>query len=139
MAVSAFHEGEEFSKTLVFTPEQVEQFAFLGGDTNKLHYDEAYAKASPFGGLIASGGQCTALMMGAASAYLTARKPAVGLEFNFKFLKAVPAKSECVLHWRISNISYKASLKGYLIRFEGSISKDNVVYVSCTCTALEMD
>lgn len=139
MSVSAFYEGEEFSKTLVFTPEQVKQFALLGGDANKLHYDEAYAKASHFGELIASGGQCTALMMGAASSFLIARKPAVGLEFNFKFLKAVPANFECVLHWRILNISYKPSLHGHLIKFEGSINKDGVIYVSSTCTGLEMD
>lgn len=139
MSASAFSTGEEFSKTLVFTPELVKEFALLGGDPNPLHHDEAYAKASRFGGLIASGGQCTAMMMGPVAGFLTARKPAVGLEFNFKFLKAVPASGVYDLHWQIIDINYKPSLKGHLIKCEGRLSQGDVVYVSSLCTGLEFD
>lgn len=139
MSVSAFHEGEEFTRALALTPDLVRQFATLGGDTNPLHHDEAYAKASRFGGLIASGGQCTAMMMGPIADFLTARKEAVGLEFGFKFHKAVPAAGEYLLHWRIISITYKPSLKGHLVQFEGRLMRGDITHVSATCTALEME
>lgn len=139
MSVSAFSEGEDFTKILAFTPQSVKQFATLGGDTNPLHHDEAYAKASRFGGLIASGGQCTAMMMGPVADFLTARKNAVGLEFNFKFHKAVPATGDYTLHWKILTITHKASLNGHLIKFEGRLMQGDLLHVSCLCTGLEMD
>lgn len=111
----------------------------MGGDTNALHHDEAYAKASRFGGLIASGGQCTAMMMGPLADFLTARKNAVGLEFSFKFTKAVPAEGIYQLHWQIDKITHKSSLKGHLIQFVGRLMQGEVLHIAATCTALEMD
>lgn len=139
MSVSAFHEGEGFNRVLTFTPELIREFSTLGGDTNPFHHDEAYAKASRFGGLIASGGHCTAVMMGPLADFLTGRKNAVGLEFNFKFHKAVPANGDYTLRWEITKITYKPSLKGHLIQFSGSLMQGEIRHVSSVCTGLEMD
>lgn len=124
---------------LHFTPALVREVAALGGDTNPLHHDEAYAKESRFGGLIASGGHSTAAMMGPIADFLTARKNAVGLEFTFKFHKAVPAAGDYNLHWQITGITYKPSLKGHLIQFVGTLKQDDKLLVSSTCTGLELD
>lgn len=139
MSVSAFEVGEGFTRTLSLTSAMVRAFATLGGDTNPLHHDEAYAKASRFGGLIASGGQCTAMMMGPVADFLTSRKTAVGLEFTFKFHKAVPANGDYLLDWKIIDITYKPSLKGHLVKFQGQWRQGDILYVSCVCTGLEMD
>lgn len=137
--VCVFKPGDGFTREIILTPALVREFATLGGDTNPLHHDEDFAKASRFGGLIASGGQCTAMMMGPAADYLTQKGGAVGLEFNFKFKKAVPATGVYTLRWKIEGVEHKPSLKGFLIFFSGSLSCGETVHVIATSTALAMD
>jgi acyl dehydratase len=40
----------------------IELFTEISGDRNPLHYDEAYATATPFGGLVVQGGVSTAII-----------------------------------------------------------------------------
>lgn len=66
----------------------VEMFTAITGDRNPIHYDEALASASPFGGLIVQGGVTTGLL----NAVVAEDLPGPGtvfLETNWKFLKAV--------------------------------------------------
>lgn len=66
----------------------VEMFTAITGDRNPIHYDEALALASPFGGLIVQGGVTTGLL----NAVVAEDLPGPGtvfLETNWKFLKAV--------------------------------------------------
>lgn len=66
----------------------VEMFTKTTGDRNPIHYDEALAKASPFGGLIVQGGITT----GPLNAVVAEDLPGPGtvfLETNWKFVKAV--------------------------------------------------
>lgn len=44
------------------TMRDIELFSQLSGDYNPLHYDEAFAAASPFGGLIVQGGVTTSIL-----------------------------------------------------------------------------
>ncbi len=63
-------------------------FTAMTGDKNPIHYDEALAKATPFGGLIVQGGVTTGLL----NAVVAEDLPGPGtvfLETNWKFLKAV--------------------------------------------------
>ena len=133
----AFEIGESFGKTLTFTAESIRQFATMCGDTNPLHHDEVYARASRYGGLIASGAHYSALMMGTVADYLTSKGKSVGLEFTFKFKKAVHAGAMLDLTWTIVGIEPKLSLKGHILTLEGAlVNGDGTLFVASTCKGL---
>jgi acyl dehydratase len=48
--------GRTATRTLTITPEMVEMYARITGDFNPLHFDEAFAAATPFGRLVVQGG-----------------------------------------------------------------------------------
>ena len=54
--------GQTARRSLTLTTEHVETFARLTGDYNPLHFDEAFAKATRFGGLVVQGGLTTGLL-----------------------------------------------------------------------------
>jgi acyl dehydratase len=54
--------GQTAQRSLTLTSEHVETFARLTGDYNPLHFDEAFAKATRFGGLVVQGGLTTGLL-----------------------------------------------------------------------------
>ncbi len=133
----AFEIGESFRRELVFDADSIRQFAAMCGDTNPLHHDEAYARTTRFGGLIASGGHYSALMMGAVADYMTKKSDALGLEFNFRFLKAVPAGSRLTLVWTVRGIEPKPRLHGHILSLEGELQgPDGTIYVSATSKGL---
>jgi acyl dehydratase len=55
----------------------IELFTEISGDRNPLHYDEAYATATPFGGLVVQGGVSTAII----NAVVAERLPGPGSVF----------------------------------------------------------
>ncbi len=68
--------------------QDVEMFTAMTGDRNPIHYDEALARSTPFGGLIVQGGVTTGLL----NAVVAEDLPGPGtvfLETNWKFVKAV--------------------------------------------------
>lgn len=80
--------GASASRTRTTGMRDVEMFTAMTGDRNPIHYDEALAKASPFGGLIVQGGVTTGLL----NAVVAEDLPGPGtvfLETNWKFVKAV--------------------------------------------------
>jgi acyl dehydratase len=54
--------GQTARRSLTLTSEHVETFARLTGDYNPLHFDEAFAKGTRFGGLVVQGGLTTGLL-----------------------------------------------------------------------------
>jgi acyl dehydratase len=48
--------GRTATRTLTITPEMVEMYARITGDFIPLHFDEAFAAATPFGRLVVQGG-----------------------------------------------------------------------------------
>ncbi|HEX7049077.1 MAG TPA: MaoC family dehydratase, partial [Longimicrobiales bacterium] len=54
--------GARAERTRRITPEDIVRFTEISGDRNPLHYDEAVARASPFGGIIVQGGITTAIL-----------------------------------------------------------------------------
>jgi acyl dehydratase len=54
--------GEKASRTRLVSREDIELFTALTGDRNPLHYDEAAAARSRFGGIIVQGGVTSGLL-----------------------------------------------------------------------------
>src|SRR5918994_4741078 len=80
--------GDKASRTRSIRREDIGLFTELTGDRNPLHYDEAAAAQSPFGGLIVQGGVTTGLL----NAVVAEDLPGPGtvfLETNWRFVKAV--------------------------------------------------
>jgi acyl dehydratase len=73
----------------------VEMFSAMTGDMNPLHYDEALASASPFGGLIVQGGVTSGLL----NALVAEDLPGPGtvfLQVEWRFVKAVRVGEEII-------------------------------------------
>ena len=60
-------EGQVAERTRRTSMADVEAFTAITGDRNPLHYDEALAAASPFGGLIVQGGMTSGMLNAAVS------------------------------------------------------------------------
>ncbi|HEX7051982.1 MAG TPA: MaoC family dehydratase, partial [Longimicrobiales bacterium] len=54
--------GARAERTRRITPEDIVRFTEISGDRNPLHYDEAVARASPFGRIIVQGGITSAIL-----------------------------------------------------------------------------
>ena len=130
---AAIRVGAQASRRVTFDAESIRRFATLSGDHNPLHHDERAAAAGPFGTLIASGPHVVALMMGLDATFLSQRDLALGLGFEFRFVKAVPAGTTLSLEWTVSGIEHKASLAGDIVSVEGRAVDDaGTVYVTAT-------
>jgi 3-hydroxybutyryl-CoA dehydratase len=117
--------GETFTQDLTLTREQISSFARLSGDLNPLHHDLELAQGTRFGELIASGTQTVAILMGMVPTHFSQNHSTVGLEFTFKFRRAVKALEPLRLTWSVTGIKPKASLGGELVTLEGCISDLN--------------
>ena len=125
--------GTRFARRAHFDAEAIRRFAELAGDRNPLHHDEEIAAGGPFGTLIASGPHVVALMMGLDATSLSARHEALGLGFEFRFVKAVPAGAALTLEWTVTAVEYKASLAGHVVSVEGRAVDDaGVAFVTAT-------
>jgi 3-hydroxybutyryl-CoA dehydratase len=126
-----FAVGERFARRARFDAEAIRTFAELCGDMNPLHHDEKAAAAGPFGALIASGPHVVALMMGLDATYLSQRFDALGLGFDFRFVKAVPAGTELTLEWTITECKPTDGASGHVVSVAGrAIDDAGTVFVT---------
>jgi len=125
--------GECFARRVTFDAASIRNFAALCGDHNPLHHDDVAASQSAFGALIASGPHVTSLMMGLDASFLSGHGEALGLGFEFRFVKAVPAGTALNLEWTITDVAHKSSLAGEVVSVEGrAIDDAGVIYVTAT-------
>lgn len=113
--------GDAAVQEIALAAGDIARFAALCGDPNPLHHDEAAARASRFGGLIASGAHLAALLTGSCAAFTTARGPAVGLEFSYQFRKAARAGVTLRLRWEVTAVEPSAKLGGDILTLRAEI------------------
>jgi len=112
--------GERFTKTVTFDEAGARAFASLVGDFNPAHHDETYVTAKRFGGLIISGTQSTAMMMAMTATFLAGKGVVLGLEFSFRFKKAVLMGETAELAWTVTEVTPKPGL-GDIIEMSGEL------------------
>lgn len=110
--------GERLERRAVFDAATIRAFATMSGDRNPIHHDEVHARRLGYAGLIACGPHVTSLLMGLLSRF-TQQHDALGLGFEFRFVKAIPEGVELTLAWTVSACRYKPSLAGYVVEVEG--------------------
>ncbi len=131
--------GFEFEKEIKLTKEDITTFAKLSGDMNPLHHDEGVAKASRFGGIIASGPQSSALFMGTIATHIAPGHIGLGMEIQGQFKAPIKPDIELQIKWAVTKVIPKAKLHGYIVSCEGGIYyKDKELFLGTgTCLILE--
>jgi acyl dehydratase len=112
--------GESFERIVTFDEEGARHFATLVGDFNPAHHDEDFAAKSRFGGLIISGTQSTALLMAMTATFLSAKGSALGLEYSFRFRKAIRMGETVNMRWEVTAVTPKPGL-GDIVSFEAAL------------------
>ena len=85
--------GQTATRSMTVTPEKIRMYAEITGDRNPLHFDEAFARSTPFGRLVAHGGITTGIL----HALVAEDMPGPGTVFlsqDWKFTAPVFAEDE---------------------------------------------
>ena len=127
--------GAQFERIVTFDEAAARAFATMAGDFNPVHHDRNFAETSRFGGLIVSGTQTTAMMLGMTATFLAQFGPCVGLDAQFRFRRAVPMGETVRMAWRVTSVEDKPRL-GRLVAMEGDLTlASGVVALTATSTA----
>lgn len=119
------HKGMRFSATVDLDPEVVSRFARASGDENPLHHDDGFARASAYGQRIASGPHTSALMMAATASHFARGGPMVGLEFWFRFRRAVPARQRIRIDWLVIDVRAGTRPAGEVVELRGRLRTED--------------
>ena len=95
--------GLERSRSTIVTRELIEGFGAVSGDRNPVHFDDAFAKTTPFGGVIAHG----MLSAGFISALIASELPGEGtvyLKQSLAFRAPVRPGDEVVTTCRVQQV-----------------------------------
>ncbi|CAN7659066.1 DUF1289 domain-containing protein [Caballeronia sp. LjRoot29] len=131
--------GESIAASLSLPPDSIKSFATLVNDLNPLHHDDAYAEASRFGSLIASGTQPTAHLMAVLAAHFSTYAQPLGLEFGIKLTRAVKANDVLAMSWQVIEAHWKPSLNGDLVKLEGqALNQHGEIVVKASATIVVM-
>lgn len=117
--------GDTFAIHHRYDVADIADFANRCGDKNPVHQDAAFGRRSRFGKRIAPAEQTISLMLGAAASWLAQRGTAIGLGCSFRFTAAVREGDELELRWRVTGTSYKDSLRGVLVLFDGTATNED--------------
>ena len=133
--------GAGFALPLVLDAAAIRAGATLVGDFNPLHHDEAFAAASRYGELIASGAHTSALLAGAVSRGFGPSpnngRPVVGIDYQVQFRGPVRVGRAMRMEWTV--VAAEPRRAGTLVRMEGRIvdaADDSAVALTAALTVL---
>jgi 3-hydroxybutyryl-CoA dehydratase len=112
---------ERFSAEVQLTPDSVGAYAHAVGDDNPVHHDPAFAAATRYGRLIASGTHTTSLLLGLTASHFSKKGAMVGLEFWVRFRRALYADETIRLEWLVVKVSPNEKLQGDVVELRGRI------------------
>ncbi len=118
-----FRLGETLAREVVLDAASIRAFAAMTGDTNPLHHDEAAARQSRFGRLIASGSQTASLLASMTAALVTERCAGLGLEVLYRFRKAVLADEPLRAELELVDMLAKPHRPDIVLTFAGRLIK----------------
>jgi len=95
--------GQTARRTRVVTSRDIELFTELSGDRNPLHYDEAAARATPFGGLVVQGGVTSAILNAVVAEELPGRGT-VFMQVNWSFKAPVRPGDTITGHIELTSV-----------------------------------
>lgn len=113
--------GHRFAQHVEMTEEAIRTFATMSGDHNPAHHDAVFAAGTRYGGIIASGPHTLALFTAMVATHFTAITQSVGLEFAYRFRRAVKAGDRLDMCWEVTALEAKSSLGGVLADLEGEV------------------
>ena len=116
---------ERFSAEVTLSPAAVRAYADTVGDSNPVHHDEDFAAGTRYGRLIASGTLTTAHLMALSASHYSRASAMVGLEFWFRFRKAIYADETIKLEWLVVSVKENARLNGDVVELRGRIRNEN--------------
>jgi len=112
---------ERFSSEVTLTPAVVGTYAHAVGDTNPIHHDAAFAQATRYRRLIASGTHTTALLLGLTASHFSKKGAMVGLEFWVRFRRPIYADETIRLEWMVIKVTPNERLRGDVVELRGRI------------------
>jgi 3-hydroxybutyryl-CoA dehydratase len=116
---------ERFSSEVTLTPAMVAGFALAAGDTNPVHHDPAFAAATRYRRVIASGTHTSALLMGLTASHFSQRGAMVGMEFWLRFRRPIYADETIRLEWLVVRVTPNTRLKGDIVELRGRIKGED--------------
>jgi 3-hydroxybutyryl-CoA dehydratase len=116
---------ERFSSEVTLTPAMVTGFALAAGDTNPVHHDPAFAAATRYRRVIASGTHTSALLMGLTASHFSQRGAMVGMEFWLRFRRPIYADETIRLEWLVVRVTPNTRLKGDIVELRGRIKGED--------------
>jgi acyl dehydratase len=129
--------GHRFSKAVHISKTSIREFAQMCGDHNPVHHDPEFATGTRFGGIIASGPHTLALFTAMVATHFSSITPMVGIEFSYKFVRAVRPGDDLTMTWEVTGLEPKASLAGVLTQLEGRVTNQtDEIVLSGTGTVL---
>ena len=112
---------DRFSAQLTLGATGISEFATAAGDANSLHHNPRFADRSRYGGIVASGPQTTAHLMGLTATHFSREAEMVELEFSFRFRAPVYADEDITLEWLVISVRDTSRGTGKLVDLRGRI------------------